>query len=501
MPHLNRHSVPTHAILGASAPTIPGIVHLGLGNFHRAHAAAYTANALAAEPGAWGIAGYANRNIRLVDAMQAQDGMYALLEVSDVGQRAHIVDVHRGFGVAASDPGAFVRAVAAATTRILTITVSEYGYYRSSVTAGLDIHAPELATDLAHPEQPRTPVGLIAAGLRERAASGEPLSVLSCDNLRASGDTTRNVVTEFLRATRASEDVLRYVCDQVAFPNAMVDRIVPATAPDTPAIVAELLGVADCCPVRSEQFSMWVLEDHFPGGRPQWEAGGAMFHDDVEAYELVKLRVLNGSHSLIAYLGVLDGHRTIPASWRQPHVQEAVLTAVNRDIMPTLTVPTGLDVDAYVTAATHRWSNDALADSTVRVGSLGSGRLAQRIPDAVEHAREHGRLPHLLALTVAAWIAAAVPPAGFDPGPVAAEMDDPALPQIRAQIPARVTVAEHVRATLASACLTTSLAEHRVFVERVAELVGVLVAHGTRAAVHDAITATASTPDPPKERP
>ncbi|MGO1768374.1 MAG: mannitol dehydrogenase family protein [Microbacterium sp.] len=492
MEKLSRTSLPSGARHGAPAPEETGIVHLGLGNFHRAHAAEYTARALAAEPGEWGIAGFANRSTTVVDAMRAQDGMYSVLELSEEGRRAHVVDVHRDFGVLAQDPGAFARSVADARHRILTITVSEFGYHRSAATGRLDVDSPEIARDIADPDAAATPVGLIAKGLRLRAEHGEPFSVLSCDNLPSAGRTTREVVVDFLRASGAGSDVLDYVDARVAFPNAMVDRIVPATTPETATAVADLLGVRDAAPVRAERFSMWVIEDDFPGGRPAWGAAGATFSDEVEAYELVKLRLLNGSHSLIAYLGALDGRETIPSSFGEDFVREAVLRQIRHDMLPGIALPRGFDAEAYTASLTHRWSNTELGDLTSRVGSLGSARLVQRVPEAAGFLLDSGRMPHLLALTTASWIAALVPPEGFDPGPIASRMDDPASERILAQTRGATDVREHVRRIFDGGWLTDGLAARTAFVERVAELVGAIAAHGVRAAAADAVAASDS---------
>ena len=293
MRRLSRDTTPPGTLIGAAAGDLTGIVHLGLGNFHRAHAAVYTAGALAAQPGDWGIYGFANRSPDVVSAMRAQDGRYAIVEYSDHGRRVGVVDVHRNLGVVAEQRDALVAALADPAHRILTLTVSEVGYCRSARTGTLDLDLADVRADLADPGHPRSTVGLIARGLAVRAAQGAPITVLSCDNLQANGHATRAVVTEFLHASGASADVLNFVADRVSFPNSMVDRIVPATTGQTSAEVAELIGVDDRCPVPAESFTMWVLEDDFAAGRPAWEQAGAIMSDEGHAHELVKLRLLN----------------------------------------------------------------------------------------------------------------------------------------------------------------------------------------------------------------
>jgi fructuronate reductase len=489
MPRLSCHTTPEGALLGASAGDATGIVHLGLGNFHRAHVAAYTAKALASEAGDWGIHGFANRARDVVAAMRAQDGRYSILELSERGRRAAVVDVHRELGVLADAPDAFISAVAAPSNRILTLTVSEVGYCRSPRHGGLDLELEDVRADLADPTRPRSTIGRIASGLAARAAHGTPMTVLSCDNLQSNGHVTRSVLTEYLSASSASEDVLNFVAHHVAFPNSMVDRIVPSTTEQTRAIVGELLGVDDRCPVPAEEFTMWVLEDDFAAGRPAWDRAGAIMSDEVEAYELVKLRLLNGSHSLIAYLGILDGQATIADAWAQPFVRDAVHACVAAEYLPTIALPRGFDVDAYLDSLSHRWANAALGHRTAQVGTDGSVKLLQRIPEPALLALRDGRIPHFLALTVAGWIAAVAPPAGFDPGPYAAEIREPARQRLAQVTRAAAGPGDHAMAVLRSGFLPDDLVAHDAFTHRVAELVKTIVRSGIRAAVQDATQA------------
>lgn len=491
VPALGRSRRAALPLIGASAPEDParaGIIHLGLGAFHRAHGAVHTARALAAEPGDWGIIGFANRSRTVADAMARQDGLYSVLELSESGTRADLVDVHRGFGVMTEDPGSVIREITDARRRILTLTVSEGGYYVSPRTGHLDVDSPLLRADLEAPSAPRTVIGLLAAGLTARAAGAEPFTVLPCDNVAAAGRTARRMVTEFLEHAGADDDVLTYVRDRVSFPDAMVDRIVPATTPGTSDQVAGLLGVRDDAPVRAEQFSMWVIEDDFPAGRPAWERGGAIMSDEVDKYEQVKLRILNGPHSLIAYLGALDGHLTIPASFAQDWIASATLALIHDENLPTIDLPGEFDVHGYIDALTHRWRNHDLGHRTRQVGSDGSMRLPQRIPTpALTHLRS-GRLPALLALTVAAWFACVVPPRGFDPGEQARAMTDPDQARLQELAARATTPAEHARILLESGCLSEELAVQEGFTDLVGSLLTTIVSSGPRAAATEALT-------------
>lgn len=489
MRRLSRQTTPAGALLGASAGDATGIVHLGLGNFHRAHAAAYTAQALAIEPGEWGIHAFANRSRDVVTGMSAQDGRYSVLELSERGRSATVIDVHRGLGVLVDEPDSFVAAVAAPANRILTLTVSEVGYCRSPRNGSLDVELADVRADLADPDHPRSTIGLIARGLAVRAEHGSPLTVLSCDNLQSNGHVTRAVLTEFLDASGASDDVLAFVRDDVTFPNSMVDRIVPSTTSATVDAVADLLGIDDRCPVPAEEFTMWVLEDHFAAGRPAWDRAGAVFSDEVEAYELVKLRLLNGSHSLIAYLGILDGRATIADAWAQPFVRDAVRACIAGEYLPTVALPRGFDVDDYLESLSHRWANAALGHRTSQVGTDGSVKLLQRIPEPALIALRDGRTPHLLALTVAGWIVAVAPPAGVDPGPYAAEIREPARERLTEVTRGASSPRDHALAVLRSGFLPDDLVAHDAFTDRVADLVATIARSGIRAAVQDAIEA------------
>lgn len=462
-----------------------GIVHIGLSNFHRAHQAVHTAAALASVEGPWGILGVAPRSASVADAMAAQANRYAVVEISPTGERVVVPGVHTGTAVAARDPQRVLAALAAETTRIVSLTVTEQGYTIDPRTGGLDLDHPGIRADLAGSTS--TAVGLLTRGLLRRARThGAPVTVLSCDNLLGNGDVTARLAREFAAALPPDEagDLVPYL-HTVTFPNSMVDRIVPATTDTTRAAATRLLGADDAVPVPAEPFSMWALEDRFTAGRPAWEhsgAGvpGAVFTDDVAGYELLKLRLLNGTHSLIAYLGALAGEDLIARSAARPSVRGAAERVLRDDYRPTVRVPAGVDADDYATTLFTRWSNTALGHRTRQVGSDGSLKLAQRIPGPAAEHLATGRMPHHLALTAAAWLACVAPSPGFDPGPHAAAMAEPARERLAAT--ASGPVAAHVRAALD--LLGDPLPA--AFAERVVELFGVVVRHGVEAAVAEA---------------
>ncbi|GAA2178728.1 mannitol dehydrogenase family protein [Brooklawnia cerclae] len=488
MPHLNRSNAPFERRIGASAPDATGIVHLGLGQFHRAHAAVNTALAMADKGGDWGIVGVANRSRRIIDAMQAQDYLYSILQLSPEGTDVQLVDVHRKLLVAAEQPGDVLAEIADPAHKIITLTITEKGYNKDSATGKLLVGNPDIAASLAGPDTAKAPLAQLAWGLVKRARESQaPVTVLSCDNMQSAGTTTREMVFEFLEAAGVEAPVLDYVTNQVSFPNAMVDRIVPGTNEETKAQVEKILGLRDEAPVPAEQFTMWVLEDHFKAGRPAWEAAGAIFSEEVEKYELVKLRLLNGSHSLISYLGGLSDSPTIPSARDKDFVAESVRAAIYNEYLPSIDLPTGFDPDAYVAQLFHRWQNHALGDKTARVGSDGSAKLLQRIVEPAIRLLDLGEMPHEMALTAASWIACVAPPAGFDPGAIAAEMEEPQREALAKATAGATGVRDHVERIMTGGFFPESLGSRTEFNDRIAELLGIITSAGVEAAANDAL--------------
>ncbi|WP_243788473.1 mannitol dehydrogenase family protein [Saccharopolyspora gloriosae] len=485
-PRLGRDTVPAAALLRPAPPERTGIVHLGLGNFHRAHQAVHTAQALAHTDGPWGILGVAGRSTGVADAMREQDLRYAVTELSPHGSSVTVPGVHTGVLVAARQTDAVLDAIAAPDTRIVTITVTERGYTYSPRTHALDVDSEAVRADLRGDAPPRTTIGQIVRGLQRRSRTGAgPVTVLSCDNLGANGRRTRRLVREFIAELPAAErdELDPWVAASVTFPNSMVDRIVPATTDEHRDAVRAHLGVHDAVPVPAEPFSMWVLEDDFAAGRPAWEHAGALFTDDVEAYELLKLRLLNGTHSLIAYLGALDGCETIPEAIGRPFIADAARRALREDYLPTLKVPEGINVDDYIERLFGRWANSALGHRTRQVGSDGSVKLAQRVPEpALVHLRS-GRIPQQLALTVAAYLCCLAPAA--ETGPHAAAMSDSARENLAESLRRNASTKSFVDEVLGGGLLGDELAGHGEFTDRVAELADLITTRGPAAAVRE----------------
>ncbi|MDQ1129705.1 mannitol dehydrogenase family protein [Microbacterium sp. SORGH_AS_0888] len=475
------------------APPAAGILHLGLGSFHRAHQAVYTAAALARDGGDWGIVGVASRSRRVVDALRAQDLLYTVATISPEGTSLAIPAAHTDVYVGADDPQRVVADLADAAIRVVTLTVTENGYSYSAATEHLDVTDPAVAADLRG-GAPRTTIGQLARGLQRRAAAGgAPVSILSCDNLLSNGSHTEKLVREFLQELPAAEsaEALDYLDAAVAFPSSMVDRIVPATTAGLTERVGALLGLRDEAAVPAEPFTMWAVEDRFPAGRPAWEAGGAVFTDEVGRYELLKVRLLNGTHSLIAYLGALRGAATIPDAVAQSPVEEAAAAVLRGEYAPSVVPPSGVDLVDYERQLFVRWANGALGHRTSQVGSDGSVKLRQRVPGPVLHALAQGRMPHLIALTVAGYLACLAPLGGFDPGPHAAAMSDPARERL-AELASRARDGRElaVRAICELRLLGDELAAEPAFAERVGDLLSRIVERGVDAAIADSLDAT-----------
>ncbi len=427
---LNKSTAPQSAMLLQSSPAT-GIVHIGLGNFHRAHLALYTAMAVKDCGGDWGIFAYSLRSTTIADAMSSQDQLYSIVTISPTSQAIVIPGIHTAAIGGADRVAQTLAEIAKESTKIISLTVTEAGYLISQSSNGLNMQAQEIQHDLQNASSPRSAIGIIVRGLEKRAQShAAPVTVLSCDNLSGNGNRTRQLVFEFIDAMPSSALLRNYVETLVTFPNSMVDRIVPGTEPRHLEMVETGLGVHDSSPVPAEEFTMWVVEDNFAAGRPAWEKAGVIFSDDVAAYELMKLRLLNGTHSLLSYLGGLDGQETIPGARFQPYIEDAVRTILYKEFLPTLTMPPALNADDYINQLFARWSNTVLGDRTSRVGSDGSTKLPQRITEPVLFHAQSGITPQYIALTVAAWLACIAPLNGFEPGENANAMKDPAKAQL-----------------------------------------------------------------------
>src|SRR4051794_2695584 len=383
-----------------------GIVHVGVGAFHRSHQAMYIDRLL--EQGQvleWGICGVGvlPSDRRMAEVMAAQDGLYTLVtRYADGTFEARVVGSIVQYLLAPDDPEAVVEKMADDQTRIVSLTVTEGGYSVSPVTGAFDPSGPDIAHDLQHGATPRTTFGLITEALRRRRQRGSaPFTVASCDNIQHNGDVARSTFTAF--AALQDPDLSAWMGREVSFPNSMVDRITPATTDEDRAEVAKRYGVDDRWPVVCEPFTQWVLEDRFGLGRPPLEDAGVQVVDDVEPYELMKLRLLNASHQALAYLGHLAGYRLVHDAAQDPLFRRFLLGYMEQEAMPTLRPVTGIDLRRYCRDVVERCSNPAIRDTLARLAFDGSERLPKWLLPVVRENLAAGGEIRRSALVVAAW--------------------------------------------------------------------------------------------------
>lgn len=382
----------------------PGIVHLGLGAFHRAHMARYTHALMERDPAAlgWGIvgAGLLPGDRRVRESLAPQDGLYTLVErdgveesVSVIGSLADVVfagDGTEGLLARMDDPA----------IRIVSLTVSENGYCLNPATRELDPEHPMIRADLAAPRRPRSAIGVIVEAYRRRKAAGfGAFTAMTCDNIQNNGHVLRGAVLSLARMRDAR--LADWIEAQGAFPDTMVDRITPVTRPDQVAHLERTYGLRDRWPVFAERFTQWVIEDRFAAGRPEWEAVGAQFVPDVAPYEMMKLRLLNGSHLAIAALGRLMGHGFVHEVMADPRMRAYMAALMDRETGPTLGPVPGIDLGDYKRTLIARFANPAIEDTVERINTDAPINL---LVMPIEASLAIGGEVELLALALAAWM-------------------------------------------------------------------------------------------------
>jgi len=404
-----------------------GIVHLGLGAFFRAHGAIYVEQAMAASGGDWGIVGVSLQSPGTRDRLEPQGWAYTALQLGPEGETAQVVTVLRDVLVAPENPQAVLDAMTAPAVRIVSLTVTEKGYCHEPSTGRLNADHPDIRHDLDNP-LPRSAPGFLVRALQARRAAGiPPFTVLCCDNLPENGHVVRGVVLDLARLI--DPDLAAWIEAQGAFPSTMVDRIVPATTPADLDRVKTLTGRRDEAPVMHEPFRQWVVEDRFCNGRPDLGAVGVQLVDDVTPFEHMKLRMLNGTHSSLAYLGYLAGHQTIADTMADPVMAQFVDRLWRSEIIPALTPPPGTDLAAYADALAARYANPAIRHRTWQIAMDGSQKMPQRILGTIAEGRAAWRPVPGLTLAVAAWMRYA---SGRDETGGTIEVKDPLAPQMAA---------------------------------------------------------------------
>ncbi|MDF3051046.1 MAG: mannitol-phosphate/altronate dehydrogenase [Pseudonocardia sp.] len=383
-----------------------GIVHFGVGGFHRAHQAMYL-DRLMNEGKAleWGICGVGvlPGDKRMKDALDAQDGLYTLvLKYPDGRFEPRVIGSILEYLFAPDDPDAVIEKMADPATRIVSLTVTEGGYNFNAVTGEFEADNPQVQHDLQPGVAPKTTFGLITEALVRRRERGlPPFTVMSCDNIQGNGDAAKKSFGAFARLR--DPDLGEWVESEVAFPNCMVDRITPVTTDEDREEIARRFGVEDRWPVVCEDFTQWVLEDHFGQGRPPLEDAGVQLVDDVMPYELMKLRLLNASHQGLCYFGYLAGYRLVHDVCQDPLFANFLLAYMDREATPTLEPVPGIDLEEYKPNLIARFSNASVRDTVARLCAESSDRIPKWLLPVIRHNLEHGGEITRSAAIVASW--------------------------------------------------------------------------------------------------
>ncbi|TGD95453.1 mannitol dehydrogenase family protein [Methylobacterium nonmethylotrophicum] len=385
-----------------------GIVHLGLGGFHRAHMARYTHDLMARDPDAlaWGILGVGLMpgDRRMIDALAPQDALYTLVEREGADETVTVIGSLAGVAFAGETTAALLDAIDDPAIRVVSLTVTENGYCLDPATKRLNPDHPLIRADLAEPERPKSAVGVIVEALRRRRAAGAaPFTPLTCDNIQHNGDVLRDAVVSLARLRDAVQDsgLADWIAAAVAFPSTMVDRITPVTAAADVEALSRRHGLSDAWPVFSETFTQWVIEDRFPAGRPAWERVGAQFVADVAPYEFMKLRLLNGSHLAVSGLGRLAGYVTIDEAMADPRIAAVMTALMDRETGPTVPPVPGIDLEDYKRTLVARFANPAIRDTVERVNTDAPLNV---LVDPIRGRLQQGGSVEFLALALAAWL-------------------------------------------------------------------------------------------------
>lgn len=384
----------------------PGIAHIGVGNFHRAHQALViddlAAVGLASD---WGILGIAMlpSDEPLARGMQKQDGLYTLVEKHADGTWDYrIIGSIRDVVFAPDDPEAAMQALTDPRIRIVSLTITEGGYNFDRLTGEFMLDTPAVAADVSSDEPPSTVFGLVCAALEARRDRGIPaFTVMSCDNIQHNGDVAKEMFTAFARAR--NPELAEWIHDNVAFPNSMVDRITPVTTDEDRGVVSVAIGLDDECPVLCEPFFQWVVEDNFPAGRPPWEQARVQVTSDVSPYEKMKLRLLNASHQGLAYFAYLMGYRYVHDAARDPLMAKFLRRYMDEEATPTLDPLVGVDLEAYKAELIERFANPEVKDTVARLAAESSDRIPKWLLPVVRGRLEQGGTVDLSAAIVASW--------------------------------------------------------------------------------------------------
>jgi len=456
------------------------IVHFGFGAFHRAHQALLTNRVLNAKGGDWGICEISlfSGDV-LMSQLRAQDHLFTVLEKGAEGNQPIIVGaVNECLNAKLDSLAAIIEKFCEPQVAIVSLTITEKGYCIDPATGKLDMQNARIIHDLENPAEPHSAPGILVEALHRRRERGLPaFTVLSCDNIPDNGHVVKNAVLGM--AQKRSPELAAWIDEQVSFPGTMVDRIVPAATDASLAEITQALGVEDPCAISCEPFIQWVVEDNFVAGRPEWEVAGVQMVHDVLPWEQMKLRMLNGSHSFLAYLGYLAGYAHINECMEDASFRAAARRLMLDEQAPTLRI-TDVDLTAYADSLIDRFANPALQHRTWQIAMDGSQKLPQRMLEGIRVHLERGSAWPLLALGVAGWIRYV---SGTDERGNAIDVRDPLSDKIRTAVEAS-SDADRVNALVAlSEVFGDALAQNAVFVEAVNQAYQRIVRRGARQAV------------------
>ncbi|WP_373636851.1 mannitol dehydrogenase family protein [Yoonia sp. BS5-3] len=458
-----------------------GIVHLGPGAFFRAFCGTYTADAMQAGGGDWGVCAVSLRSPSVRDQLGPQDCAYTSVMLGPEGPKDTVVEVINSVLVAPENPNAVLVAMADPAVKIVSMTITEKGYCHNPATGDLRADHPDIIHDLANPDAPRSALGFLVLALaRRRIAGHPPFTVLPCDNLPDNGALTRKVVLAFAR--QVSPDLADWIAQYGAFPSTMVDRITPATTDADIDALAARQGYLDRACVMHEPFRQWVIEDTFVGSlRPGWDTAGAQFVTDVAAFESMKLRCLNGAHSALAYLGYLAGFETISQSVADEGFARFIRALWTQEVLPTIPPPEGTDLASYCDDLNLRFANPAIQHRTWQIAMDGSQKVPQRLLGTIADCLEAGRAFPCLALAVAGWMRYVQ---GVDEKGAVIDVRDPLAQQLKAA----ADTEDQVTGLLAVRdVFDPALAQNPEFSRAVKDAYAMLMSEGAMAAVRKAV--------------
>ncbi|MBL5930174.1 mannitol dehydrogenase family protein [Lelliottia amnigena] len=461
------------------------IVHFGFGAFHRAHQALLTNRVLNAKGGDWGICEISlfSGDV-LMSQLREQDHLFTVLEKGADGNQPIVIGaVHECLNAKLDSLAAIIEKFCEPQVAIVSLTITEKGYCIDPATGKLDTQNARILHDLENPTEPHSAPGILVEALHRRRERGlTPFTVLSCDNIPDNGHVVKNAVLGM--AEKRSPELAKWIETHVSFPGTMVDRIVPAATEVSLAEITQELGVEDPCAISCEPFIQWVIEDNFVAGRPEWEIAGVQMVQDVLPWEQMKLRMLNGSHSFLAYLGYLAGFAHVSDCMQDDAFREAARRLMLDEQAPTLRI-TDVDLTAYADSLIDRFANPALQHRTWQIAMDGSQKLPQRMLEGVRvHLQRESAWP-LLALGIAGWMRYV---SGVDDAGNAIDVRDPLSEKIRVLVE---TSSEkgRVKALLAlSEIFGSDLPQHAQFVDAITDAYQRIVERGARQAVIDTLS-------------